>query len=77
MKQYIDKSTLVAEIKSRISDTEVAQKAGMIKKRDADRKIRIFKSILYFIDTLEVKEVDLEENNSYFYTGTCWDDGNF
>ena len=54
MKQYIDKSTLVAEIKSRISDTEVAQKAGIMKKRYADRKIRLFKSILYFIDTLEV-----------------------
>lgn len=57
MEQYISKDALVGEIKSRISNIEVSQKAGMIKKRDADRKILLFKSILSLIDALEVKEV--------------------
>lgn len=61
MKHYIDKSALVAEIKSRISDIEVSQKTGLIKKRDADKKILLFKSVLSLIDTLEVKEVDIEK----------------
>ena len=39
MAQYISKSALVAEIESRISDIETSQKAGLIKKRDADKKI--------------------------------------
>lgn len=66
MEQYIDKSALVAEIMSRISDIEVLQKAGLIKKRDADKKMLIFKSVLSLIDTLEVKEVELEtELNKY------------
>jgi len=63
MAKYIDKSALVAEIKSRISDIEVSQKTGLIKKRDADKKILLFKSILSLIDTLEVKEVDTEQLN--------------
>ena len=61
MAQYIDKDTLAAEIKSRISDIEISQKAGLIKKRDADKKILLFKSVLSLIDTLEVKEVDLDK----------------
>lgn len=59
MANLIDKDALVAEIKARISDIEVSQKAGLIKKRDANKKIIIFKSILSLIDTLEVKKVDL------------------
>ena len=61
MSHYINKDALVAEIKSRISDIEISQKAGLIKKRDADKKILLFKSVLSLIDTLEVKEVDLEK----------------
>lgn len=63
MEQYIPKSALVAEIKARISDIEVSQKAGLIKKRDADKKMLIFKSVLSLIDTIEVKEVELEKNS--------------
>ena len=59
--ELIDKDALVAEIKSRISDIKVTQKAGMIKKRDADKKILLFKSVLSLVDTLEVKEVDLDK----------------
>ena len=60
MEQYIPKSALVAEIKSRISDIEVSQKVGLIKKRDAGKKIFLFKSVLSLVDTLNVKEVDLD-----------------
>lgn len=56
MTQYIDKDALVAEIKASIKGIEVSQKAGLIKKRDANKKIFLFKSILSFLDTLEVKE---------------------
>ena len=63
MAQYIYKSALVAEIMSRIDSIEVSQKAGLIKKRDAYTKIILFKNILSLIDTLEVKEVDLEKES--------------
>lgn len=63
--KLIDKFALVAEIKARINDIEVAQKAGIIKKRDADKKIILFKSVLSLIDTLEVKEVSEELAETY------------
>ena len=58
MTQYVDKSTLVAEIEKRIKETESMQPkfdqfwAG---------QISAFKGVLKIIDTLEVKEVDLEQ----------------
>ena len=60
MTHLIDKAALVAEIKARISSVETSQKAGMIKKRDANKKILLFKSVLSLIDTLEVKEVGID-----------------
>ena len=66
MSNLIDKDALVAYIKSSINDIKISQKAGFIKKRDANKRIIFFESILSFIDTLEVKEVDLEkEYKSY------------
>lgn len=64
MVHLIDKSALAAEIKARISDIEVSQKAGLIKKRDADMKITLFKSILSLIDTLEVIEISVDLGDS-------------
>ena len=58
--ELIDKDTLVAEIKARIDGIEVSQKAGLIKKRDADKKISLLKSVLSLIESLEVKEIDNE-----------------
>lgn len=58
MTQYIDKSVLVAEIEKRLKETESMQPkfdqfwAG---------QISAFKGILKILDTLDVKEVDLEE----------------
>lgn len=60
MAEYIEKFALLAEIQARIKGIEVSQKAGLIKKHDADKKIFLFKSVLSLIDTLEVKEVDLD-----------------
>lgn len=56
MKQYIDKSALVAEIESKIR-TEQGYSSG-----DAECGYRdCARDILSFLDTLEVKEVDLEK----------------
>jgi len=58
MEQYINKSDLVAEIENRIKETESMQPkfdqfwAG---------QISAFKGVLKLLDTLEVKEVDLEK----------------
>ena len=61
--EYINKTALVAEIKKRIKETESMQPkfdqfwAG---------QISAFKGVLKILDTLEVKEVDLEkEINKY------------
>ena len=63
MEKYISKDALVTEIKSRISDIEISQKAGLIKKRDADKKILLFKSVLSLINTLEVIEIGIDLGN--------------
>lgn len=58
MTQYIDKSAIVAEIEKRIKETQSMQPkfdqfwAG---------QISAFKGVLKILDTLEVKEVDLEK----------------
>ena len=53
MAQYIDKSALVAEIKKRINFNE---------RLNAYPRLDECNAILSFIDTLEVKEVDLEKH---------------
>lgn len=62
MKQYIDKDALVAEIKRRMDENREKQSLpqyfGMIEED---------LNILSFLDTLEVKEVDLEEENKKVY----------
>ena len=63
MEQYISKSALVAEIENRIKETESMQPkfdqfwAG---------QISAFKGVLKIIDTLEVKEVDINKEISQF-----------
>jgi len=58
MAQLIDKSALAAEIEKRIKETE-----PMKPKFDQfwAGQISAFKGVLKILDTLEVKEVDLEE----------------
>ena len=64
MKQYIDKSAVVAEIEKRIKETESIQPkfdqfwAG---------QVSAFKGILKILNTIEVKEMDFEtEWKKYF-----------
>ena len=58
MTQYISKSALVAEIEKRIKEREEEEKKGWAYSRV---KIVECEHILSFIDTLEVKEIDLEK----------------
>ena len=68
MIQYIDKATVVEEIKGYISNyKEIVAKTN---RNDStwidsvsmiDAKIDVLQHLLFFLDTLEVKEVDLEK----------------
>ena len=60
MAQYIDKDALIAEIERRIK----TNKECMLGLKNLDYyqgKVDTLKDIISFIDTLEVKEVDLAE----------------
>lgn len=58
MEQYILKSALVAEIERRIKSTNNDVKIGAIESLTISKTLN---SLIFFIDTLEVKEVDLEK----------------
>lgn len=64
MAKYIDKSAVVAEIAKRVKESEIVL-------RDCPSSAifglaQAYKNVLSFLDTLEVKEVDLEkEINKY------------
>ena len=61
MAQYIEKDALVAEIERRLEELSQLEKASYeIGLYDA------YKIVLSFIDTLEVKEVDLELITGWF-----------
>ena len=68
MEQYISKSALVAELESRIKSMEECfngkfPMSQSVKETEQDKgKLVAYKSILSFIDTLEVKEVNLYNN---------------
>ena len=66
MKQYIDKSAVVAEIEKRLSLLEGGTAHPEVMKR-VEGVIKGYKSILSFLDTLETKEVDLEEEINRFW----------
>lgn len=64
MAQYIDKSDLVAEIEKIKSET--LQKKEQCKRSGLEKimhQISAYNKVLSFLDTLEVKEVDLELNS--------------
>ena len=69
MKAYIDKSAVVAEIEKRLNTTKKYSTEYVNGKKYA------LKKILSFLDTLEVKEVDLEQiSKNYALNNTPWDD---
>ena len=68
MTQYIDKSALVAEIKRRISLLKKEKKiekwsagASQMNVVSLGARIAMLEEILSFLNTLEVKEVDLDK----------------
>ena len=65
MKQYIDKAALVAEIKRRISVLKANE--SVISMLTGGMFVNEFKDLLSFLDTLEVKEVDLEKEVDKWY----------
>ena len=56
MEQYISKSALVAEIERRIKERNIQMKQGCWVS-----STYMYEDLLDFLDTLEVKEVDLDE----------------
>ena len=58
MVQYIDKDALIAEMKRRIKSTNNDVKIGAIESLTVSKTLN---NLLSFLDTLEVKEVDLEK----------------
>ena len=60
MKQYIDKSEIAAEIKRRITLLE-NNSDGIISMLASGMFVNEYKDLLSFLDTIEVKEVDLEK----------------
>ena len=67
MAQYIDKSALVAEIKERIETYNKGYANG------DDRRADALEVLLHDINTLEVKEVDLDkEINDSIPSKYCW-----
>ena len=72
MKDYIDKTALVAEIKRRISLFKKEKKtekwsaeASQMNVVSLGARIAMLEEILSFLDTLEVKEVDDEKCKEY------------
>jgi len=60
MKHYIDKDALVAEIKKIEEQNPHIQHGDMLVNRDRSIRCNLLEDLLEFLDTLEVKEVDLE-----------------
>ncbi len=60
MKQYIEKSVITEEIKRLIKSPI------LYKSEDVETRINILEYLLSFLDTLEVKEVDLEKEINYW-----------
>jgi hypothetical protein len=70
MEQYIPKAALVAEIERRINEINLDIIEDWRYRLQREHDIEIMKNILSIIDTLEVKEVDLEKSISdWLYEG--------
>ena len=65
MEKYISKSAVVAEIERRISVLKANE--SVISMLAGGMFVNEFKDLLSFLDTLEVKEVDLEKEVDKWY----------
>lgn len=61
MAQYIDKDALVAEIENKINKIDLNSIENWHYRLQREHDIEVMKNIISIIDTLEVKEVDLDE----------------
>ena len=72
MVQYVDKSALVAEIERRIKQF-VKENSTLLKNSDNAKELRsriiMCKEVLSILNTLEVKEVDLEKEAELIANG--------
>ena len=74
MTQYINKDVLVAEIKRQQRRLNILEQSNEIElRRDAAIQNGVYCSLLSFLNTLEVKEVDLNDETckDLKYDGTC------
>ena len=71
MKQYINKAAVVAEINRRIILLE-NNSDGIISMLASGMFVNEYKDLLSFLDTLEVKEVDLEKEIDKYLTDNYW-----
>ena len=70
MAQYIDKDALVAEIERRIKSINSCpfRTAELGSEKLNEGQLKAYNVILSFIDTLELKEVDLEKEIDNWYS---------
>jgi hypothetical protein len=60
MEQYIPKSALVAEIERKLKELSKRKHREQLQSDIVEQMV--YNEMLFFIDTLEVKEVDLDKN---------------
>lgn len=61
MAQYVDKDALISEIEKVINEINLDIIEDWRHRLQLERDIKVMKNILSLIDTLEMKEVDLEK----------------
>ena len=61
MAQYVDKDALIAEIEKVINEINLDIIEDWGRRLQRERDIKVMKNILSLINTLEIKEVDLEK----------------
>ena len=75
MEQYIKKSALVAEIKRLIKHSEIVADHNAQITELVSRELDTLYHLISFLDTLEVKDVDLEQiSKHYALNNSPWDD---
>lgn len=75
MAQYISKSAIAAEIERKIKEINLDIIEDWRNRIQREHDIEVMKNILSLIDTIEVKEVDLEQiSKHYALNNSPWDD---
>jgi len=61
--KLIDKDKVISILSSNITHIKLDMKCGFLEERKGNEKILVFKHIISFVNTLEVKDVDLEKES--------------